>query len=139
MWNLHGKPQPGQKISEIEKVTGVKTKEEYLNNPEAQEKYQGHLNKQYQANVPKLKEKYSLPETIADETLMMLQHYLGYGDTSVYLKTLINTNDYDAAQEAVNKAILTRLRKKNPKAVLPKNKPVINYLNEFITNLNNLQ
>jgi hypothetical protein len=123
---------------EIEKQTGVKTKEDYKTNSEAQEKYQAHLNKQYIANIPKLKAKYSLAQNIADETLMMLQHYLGYGDASLYLKTLTDTNDYNAAQEAVNKSILTRLQKKNPKAVLPKNKLVVNYLTDFIEKLNNL-
>ena len=66
---------------------------------------------------------------------MMMQHYLGSGDVEVYLKELVTTGDYDAAQKAFDNSILTRLRKKNPKAVLPKNKPVKEYLNNFIGKL----
>ncbi len=130
MWDTHS--------IEIGKLTGVKTKEEYLNNPEAQEKYQAHLIKQYQRNIPTIKQKYSITKDIADETLMMLQHYLGYGDTSVYLKTLTDTNNYSSAQRAVDNSILTRLRKKNPKAVLPKNRPIVEYLSDFIKRLDDL-
>ena len=85
-----------------------------------------------------LRERYNLPDSIADETLMMLQHYKGTGDIKVYLKELMATGDYDAAQKAVNKSILTRLQKKDPKAVLPKNKPIVDYLTEFIEKLNSL-
>jgi hypothetical protein len=69
---------------------------------------------------------------------MMMQHYLGSGDIEVYLKELVTTGDYDAAQAAFDNSILTRLRKKNPKAVLPKNKPVKEYLNNFIEKLDAL-
>ena len=131
MWSIHS-----LKIGE---VTGVKSKEEYLNNPAAQEKYQTHLNKEYQANIPKLRDKFNLSEdTVADETLMMMQHYLGIGDIQVYLKELVTTGDYNAAQAAFDNSILTRLRKKNPKATLPKNKPVADYLNSFIEKLDTL-
>lgn len=131
LWDIHS--------IKIGEVTGVKTREEYLNNPAAQEKYQEHLVKQYQANIPKLRERYNLSEdVVADETIMMMQHYLGSGDINVYLKELMSTGDYDAAQEALDKSILTRLQKKNPKAVLPKNTPVVEYLADFVEKLNNL-
>ena len=131
LWGTHS-----IKIGEI---TGVKTKEEYKNNPEAQEKYQAHLVKQYQDNIPKLREKYDLSEdVVADETIMMMQHYMGSGDIQVYLKELMATGDYDAAQAALDKSILTRLQKKDPKAVLPKNTPIVEYLSDFVGKLNAL-
>jgi hypothetical protein len=58
-----------------------------MRNPQAQEKYQSHLINTYEKKVPELKSKYGL-KNVPDETVMMLQHYLGYGDTSLYLKTL---------------------------------------------------
>lgn len=67
-----------------------------------------------------------------------MQHYLGYGDTLVYLKALTDTNDYNEAQKAVNNSILTRLRRRNPKAVLPKNAPIKQYLADFIKKLDAL-
>lgn len=87
--------------------------------------------------VPKLKAKYNLTN-IADETLMFLQHYLGEGDTNVYLSELTRTKDYDKAQAAVNKSILDRIQKQNPKAALPKNVPVLDYLETFINKLSQL-
>jgi hypothetical protein len=108
-----------------------------MQNSEAQEKYQDHLNSIYLGNVPKLKAKYNLTD-IADETLMFLQHYLGQGDTNVYLSELTKTKDYSKAQAAVDNSILTRLQKNNPKAVLPKNVPLLDYLETFVRKLSQL-
>jgi hypothetical protein len=126
LWDIHGVPRPGQKMSEIEKVTGVTSLEDYLNNPEAQEKYQKHLANNYESNVGTLRKKHNISDQVPDETLMMLQHFLGLGDTNVYLSTLMNTNSYEAAQEAVNESIRNRTGKPAPKNAL-----IIDYLDDF--------
>lgn len=64
---------------------------------------------------------------------MMLQHYLGYGDTSLYLKTLTETKDYNKAQQAVTDAIEKRTGKP-----APTNTPIVDYITKFQAKLNNL-
>lgn len=64
---------------------------------------------------------------------MMLQHFLGLGDTNVYLSTLMSTNSYEAAQEAVNESI----RKRTGKPV-PKNALIVDYLEDFQNRLSAL-
>ena len=121
MWDTHK--------AEIKRLTGVTTKEEYLKNPQAQELYQNHLGKQYKANIIKLRENYGGLPKVEDETLMLLEHYLGDADANVYIKTLSETKDYDKAQAALDASIKNRTGK------LPKNLPVLTYLNKFNTEL----
>lgn len=64
---------------------------------------------------------------------MMLQHYLGPSDTSLYLKTLTETKSYDKAQEAVNQSIEKRTKKP-----APKNTPIVDYLETFNNRLSAL-
>jgi predicted nucleic acid-binding protein len=75
LWDTHGVRQGNQKISEIERVTGVKSEQEYLNNPEAQEKYQLHLISQYVNNISSLRSTFDVPNDTPDEALMALQHF----------------------------------------------------------------
>jgi hypothetical protein len=125
IWSIHGEPASGQAQSEIEKITGVKTREEYLKNPEAQEKYQNYLGDKYKKTIANFKDNYKL--NTPDETLMALTHYLGAGDANVYLKTLSETKDYDKAQSAVDASI----RSRSKGGILPKNKNVQEYLDIF--------
>lgn len=109
-------------------MTGVKTKDEFLASPDAQEQYMNHLTNSYKEGVSKLKTAYSdvLSKNTKDETLMLLQHFLGYEDANLYLRTLKNTGkDYDAAQSAVDDAIKKRL------GYIPKNMPIKDYLIKF--------
>jgi hypothetical protein len=133
LWNIHGKPQKGQKISEIERVTGVKSEQEYLNNPQAQEKYQRHLISQYVANVSSLRSTFNVPETVPDEALMALQHFRGLEGSRVYLEALQRTGSYDEAQKAIDAYTLRKLRKRNPNATLPKNISVKRYLERILS------
>jgi len=116
------------------KLTGVKSRNEYLNNPQAQEKYQNHLGQIYKKSIPTIKKKYNLTN-VRDETLMMLMHYLGQGDLNVYLDSLKATKmrtgkpDYEAAQKAVNDSIISRT------GSLPKNLPILDYINKFNSKL----
>jgi hypothetical protein len=64
---------------------------------------------------------------------MMLQHFLGLGDTNVYLSTLMRTNSYEAAQEAVNESIRNRTGKP-----IPKNALIVDYLEDFQNRLSAL-
>ena len=122
MWNTHK-----DKIAEI---TGIKTKEDYKNNPQAQEKYQSYLSNEYEKNIPTLRSDYQLPSSIPAETLMMLQHFIGLSGTKLYLKTLISTKDYDLAQKAVDDSIKARV------GYLPKNMSIKDYINKFNSKLN---
>jgi|688.fasta_scaffold02537_21 hypothetical protein len=83
-------------------------------------------------NVPYLRSTYNLPAKVKDEVLMALQHFRGLGGSKVYLKALMETKDYNKAQQALDDFTLRELKKKNPKATLPKNLPVIDYINKFI-------
>jgi hypothetical protein len=113
-------------------LTGVTTVDDYLNNPDAQEQYQEHLAEGYEKNAKVLRKKHNVSSSVPDETLMMLQHFLGLGDADLYLETLMKTKSYDAAQEAVNESIRTRT-KKDP----PKNTPVVKYIELFQNRLFN--
>jgi len=53
---------------------------------------------------------------------MAIQHFIGPGDSKLYLKIFNETGSYDKAQEAINNAILKRSGK------IPKNKPIKEYL-----------
>ena len=135
LWNTHGVKQKGQEVSEIERVTGVKSKQEYLNNPQAQEKYQLHLISQYVNNVSSLRSTFDVPNDTPDEALMALQHFRGLGGARVYLEALQRTGSYDEAQSAVDAYTLKYLRKRNPKATLPKNSSVRVYLEKVLSNI----
>jgi hypothetical protein len=69
---------------------------------------------------------------------MAIQHFLGYGDASKYLDTLMKTKSYEQAQQVVNQSILNRLKKSNPNAVLPKNDTVVEYLSKFNNKIDNV-
>lgn len=127
LWNTHKE--------EIERLTGVKSKEEYLNNPEAQEKYQLNLISQYLDNVSSLRSTFSVPDDTPDEALMALQHFRGLGGARVYLGALQKTGSYDEAQKEIDAYTLKELRKRNPKAVLPKNSSVKAYLEKVLSNI----
>lgn len=118
---------------EIKKLTGVETKEGYIKDSVAQEKYQNHLAHQYVGAVKRLKSKFDLSSE-PDEAIMMLVHFLGEGDAKVYLKTLEeNGNDHKKAQDAVNDSIKKREGK------LPPNTPVKDYLDSFKKKLKSLE
>lgn len=60
----------------ITRITGVKTQEEYLNNPEAQEKYQDYLLPMYEKKLPELRKLATqLGKDYTDEELMYIQHH----------------------------------------------------------------
>ena len=123
LWNLHK--------DQIAKITGVTNVQDYLNNPQAQEKYQEHLEGQYKSNVPYLRKNYpQVTNNVNDELLMALQHYLGLGDAKVYLDTLNKTKSYEAAQQAVNDSIEERTGKP-----APVNRDISEYLSNFLYNL----
>jgi hypothetical protein len=123
LWNIHK--------NEIGKITGVTNPQDYLNNPEAQEKYQSHLESQYKRNVPGLRKRFpGVTKGIDDEVLMALQHLSGLGDARIYLDTLERTKSYDAAQQALNQSIENRTGQ-----APPTNKTVFEYLNTFSENL----
>jgi len=115
-------------------LTGVRSQDEYLKNPEAQEKYQKHLGFQYKEAVNRYRSKYDL--NVPDETLMMLTHFLGEGNTNLYLRTLDSTKkstgtpDYNKAQEVVNDSI-RKLTGRN----IPKNIPIKDYIINFTNKL----
>lgn len=125
LWNIHA--------PEIERITGVTSIEEYKKNPAAQEKYQKHLENIYVSNVNDLRTKHKVSDKVPDETLMMLQHFLGLGDANVYLDALRRTQSYEAAQEAVEESIRKRTGK-NP----PKNSLIVDYIEDFQNRLNAL-
>jgi hypothetical protein len=123
LWNIHK--------NEIGKITGVTNPQDYLNNPEAQEKYQSHLESQYKRNVPGLRKRFpGVTKGIDDEVLMALQHLSGLGDARIYLDTLEKTKSYDTAQQALNQSI-----EKRTGQAPPTNKTVFEYLNNFSENL----
>jgi hypothetical protein len=125
LWNTHA--------SEIARITGVKSKQDYLNNPEAQEKYQRHLISQYVDNASSLRSTFNVPETVPDEALMALQHFRGLGGAKVYLEALQRTGSYDEAQKAIDAYTLREIRKRNPNATLPKNISVKRYLERILS------
>lgn len=128
MWNIHA--------NKIKEVTGITNKEDYKNNPDAQEKYQNYLGKLYKDSISNIKDKYKL--NVQDETLMMLLHFLGEKDANIYIKTLNDTKnstgtaDYEAAQKAVNDSIYARTGN------IPKNVPIKDYIIKFNNKLSQL-
>ena len=66
---------------------------------------------------------------------MALQHFRGLGGSRVYLEALQKTGSYDEAQKAIDNYTLRELRKRNPKATLPKNISVKAYLEKILTNI----
>lgn len=123
MWSIHK--------DDIARITGVNNPQDYLNNPEAQEKYQKHLANNYESNVSSLRKKHNISKNVPDETLMMLQHFLGLGDANVYLDTLMRTKSYEAAQQAVDDSIRNRTGKTPPRNAL-----IVDYIEKFQNQLN---
>ena len=66
---------------------------------------------------------------------MALQHFRGLGGARVYLEALQRTGSYDQAQKAIDDYTLKELKKRNPKAVLPKNSSVKEYLEAVLSNI----
>lgn len=123
----------------IMKVTGVKSKEEFLNSPEAQEKYMQYVYEHdYKPTINKLKSQYN---GMSDDLLSALLHFQGEGGTKVYLSTFFSKlkefkGDVDHAHAAAQHS-LNQLIKKNNGGVLPKNSTVQDYLTKFLTALYN--
>lgn len=72
---------------------------------------------------------------------MMLMHFIGEGDLSIYLNELKKSKDnsgvpdYNKAQQAVNDSILKRTKSKS----LPNNTPIKDYIEKFNKKLNEIQ
>jgi len=76
LWNTWGK--------EIERVTGVSTKQEFLDSPQAQEKFfKYYVNTEIKPQVATLKRDSSK----SDAALAALIHYQGFGGAKKYLKS----------------------------------------------------
>ena len=76
LWNTWGK--------EIERVTGVSTKQEFLDSPQAQEKFfKYYVNTEIKPQVATLKRDSSK----SDSALAALIHYQGFGGAKKYLKS----------------------------------------------------
>lgn len=69
----------------IKKVTGVKSKQEFLNNPKAQDKYYAWYEKHYLAPEVKKLQAYN-KNGLSDEQLMRLVHFRGAGGAKKYLQ-----------------------------------------------------
>jgi hypothetical protein len=116
------------------KTTGVKSLDEFRNNPAAQEKYHSKVTQQYIADLPDLEE--ALGQSTDPQILMAINHFLGKAGAITYLKALRDTGSYDEAQKVWEAKTLNDMRKSNPNAQLPKNQPVAKYLHDFSINLN---
>jgi hypothetical protein len=69
----------------IKKTTGVKSQQEFLHNPQAQEKFYSSYEKNYlMPQVAKLRQQ--IPTKMTDNQLAMLVHYRGAGGAAKYLK-----------------------------------------------------
>jgi hypothetical protein len=66
---------------------------------------------------------------------MALQHFRWLGGARVYLGALQKTGSYDEAQKEIDAYTLKELRKRNHKAVLPKNSSVRAYLEKVLSNI----
>jgi len=119
LWGHHG--------NQIQKVTGVTSMEDFINSPEAQEKY--HAYNMENHVIPKA-EKYQQTYTMLNaptEAFMGLIHFLGSGGAKLYLDTLQATKSYDAAQKAIDADIARRTKGNSPK-----NMKVVDYLNKLL-------
>ena len=115
----------------IKKVTGIKTKQEFIDSPLAQEQYMDYLASSYVNSLPVLRQ---VAPGVDDATLTSIQHFLGLNDSKIYLQTVrenlakgVKANDaYELAEEAVKKSIEARTKKP-----APRNSKVIDYLTQF--------
>jgi len=99
IWSIHNK--------DIAKVTGVKTKDEFLNNPDAQEKYfdywdQTTLTPSANANLNKFKQYY--PNATVDD-VKKATHFAGRGNLEKALKTGNFTQGIDANNTSIQKYV----------------------------------
>lgn len=99
IWSIHNK--------DIAKVTGVKTKDEFLNNPQAQEKYfdywdQTTLTPSANANLDKFKQYY--PQATVDD-VKKATHFAGRGNLEKALKTGNFTQGIDANNTSIQKYV----------------------------------
>lgn len=78
MWSKHK--------GTIAKLTGITSQEEYLKNPNAQEKVQQHFNTEYLNELPELRQIASQNDlNLSDEELVYLRHHSGLGGARRYL------------------------------------------------------
>lgn len=113
----------------------IKSREDFINNPQVQEDYMDYRVEKYAYQVPKLKEYFPTSvKEFTDSDLMAMQHFMGAGNIQIYLGTLedllengVDKKEAEAqAQEALNNAIRIQT-KKNP----PPNATVKEYLKRF--------
>ena len=96
MWSDHG--------SQIFQVTGIASQEEYLKNPEAQEKYQDYLQPMYEKQLPKIR-KISIEQgkDYSDEELMYIIHHSWTVRAERFLKGL-DVPDKAGLEAAIKKS-----------------------------------
>lgn len=97
LWGTHGK--------RIQKLTGVKTREEFANNPQAQEDYYSHyINTKVKPQISKFKKGLSqyFPN-ITDDQIIAAYHFAGPGN----LQNAIKTGNFDKALDANGTSILS--------------------------------
>lgn len=97
LWGTHGK--------RIQKLTGVKTREEFANNPQAQEDYYSHyINTEVKPQISKFKKGLSqyFPN-ITDDQIIAAYHFAGPGN----LQNAIKTGNFDKALDANGTSILS--------------------------------
>jgi hypothetical protein len=97
LWGTHGK--------RIQKLTGIKTREEFANNPQAQEDYYSHyINTEVKPQISKFKKGLSqyFPN-ITDDQIIAAYHFAGPGN----LQNAIKTGNFDKALDANGTSILS--------------------------------
>lgn len=111
----------------ITKITGVKSREDFLKSPNSQEAFMDYLTNDYIDKLPSLRKDYP---NVGDEVFMAMQHFLGLADTRKYLSTY-QTNIRKGLTE-------TQALAEAQKAVATKvpNSTVQDYLNKFLTAYN---
>ena len=129
LWDDHG--------DKIKKHTGVKNKEEYLNNPEAQEKFMDHwIETELKPSAKHIKD--TLPEKskeYTDEEIMALVHFQGLPNAKKFLKT------GKMAGEDINVTVKDYLKKFNEGLMEPvaEETKTIPGLSKTATNVTNKQ
>lgn len=117
----------------------MKTKQEFLNSPTAQEQYAEYVfNTDYKPTIAKLKQQYNF---IEDDLLAALIHFQGVSGAKVYLSTF-KSKLHDAKVDVATahgsaQHVLNQFIKKHNKGVLPKNSTVFDYLTTFAKYLDN--
>lgn len=79
MWSQHKRT--------INNLTGITSQQEYLRNPQAQEKVQQYFNQEYLKNLPELRQRANaIGANFSDEELIYLNHHSGLGGARNYLE-----------------------------------------------------